>query len=180
MSVKFGLIAQADNPFWYLCAGAKGDLRRLTPFCFFVYSDEDTDVKSLVSSWLKSQSEERRSQLATWIEDSFYSALKWVLSKDDQIVTTSLVGLVLNGLSHLRSATCKEEFACALVRSLGSNLSEATMGELMKEVRWTKYVKLFQWLSCWRFFAPQTQIRRSGCGLNAPDNFFTYNFNANL
>ena len=57
-----------------------------------------------------------------------------MLEKDDQIVETSLVGLVLNGLSHLQGVGCKEEFACALIRGLGANLPEALRTELAKKV----------------------------------------------
>ena len=42
-------------------------------------SDEDTDVKSIVESWLKKQDESDRSSLADWIKDYFYKALEWVL-----------------------------------------------------------------------------------------------------
>jgi dynein heavy chain 2 len=42
-------------------------------------SDEDTDVKALVSSWLSKQEERARDMLSGWIEDSFYKALEWVL-----------------------------------------------------------------------------------------------------
>ena len=44
-----------------------------------VFSDEDTDVKALVTSWLKRQDEKSRELLSGWIEDHFYSALELVL-----------------------------------------------------------------------------------------------------
>ena len=43
------------------------------------YSDEDTDVKALVTSWLSKQEERARDMLTGWIEDAFYKALEWVL-----------------------------------------------------------------------------------------------------
>ena len=42
-------------------------------------SDEDTDVKALVSSWLKKQDESNRDILSGFIEEFFYKALEWVL-----------------------------------------------------------------------------------------------------
>ncbi len=43
------------------------------------YSDEDTDVKALVTSWLNKHEEKEREMLTGWIEDYFYKALEWVL-----------------------------------------------------------------------------------------------------
>eukprot|EP00117_Sycon_ciliatum_P036543 scpid1236/ scgid27488/ Cytoplasmic dynein 2 heavy chain 1; Dynein heavy chain isotype 1B len=97
-------------------------------------SNEDTDVKALVSSWLKSQPTDERSRLEGWLEDYFHRALKYVLEKENLVVQTSLVGLVLNGLSQLKGVTTKEGFACALFRGLGANLPDSIRAELAKEV----------------------------------------------
>ena len=51
----------------------------LSFLCVRVFSDEDTDVKALVTSWLKRQDEKSRELLSGWIEDHFYSALELVL-----------------------------------------------------------------------------------------------------
>ncbi len=45
------------------------------------YSDEDTDVKALVNSWLSKQDPAARDSLAEWIGDHFYKALEWVLKQ---------------------------------------------------------------------------------------------------
>lgn len=97
-------------------------------------SDEDTELKSLVQSWLSKQPEETRSNLHSWIEDYFYQALEWVMKQGDFVVDTSLVGVVMNGLSHLGGAECKADFAIKLIRGLGGNLSDGTRANFAKEV----------------------------------------------
>ncbi|XP_072706738.1 cytoplasmic dynein 2 heavy chain 1 isoform X3 [Ciconia boyciana] len=44
-------------------------------------SDEDTDLNSLIKSWLRSQPEECRYHLENWIGDYFEKALNWVVKK---------------------------------------------------------------------------------------------------
>ncbi|PKU41804.1 cytoplasmic dynein 2 heavy chain 1 [Limosa lapponica baueri] len=44
-------------------------------------SDEDTDLNSLIKSWLRSQPEECRYNLENWIGDYFERALNWVVKK---------------------------------------------------------------------------------------------------
>ena len=103
-------------------------------------SDEDTDVKAIVKAWLKSSSSS--STLEGWIEDYFYQALDWVLKTGESIVESTLVGLVMNGLSHLVGVSSKGEFSCSLVRGLGGNLTTATRTEFAKQVRTLFFVKL--------------------------------------
>ena len=55
------------------------------------------------------------------------------------VVDTTLVGMTMNGLSHLVGVSCRAEFACALVRGLGGNLQEAARERFAKEVfHWCK------------------------------------------
>ena len=49
------------------------------------FSDEDTDVKALVSSWLSSQPDSEQQILSGWIEDYFYKAVEWVLKRVNTI-----------------------------------------------------------------------------------------------
>lgn len=100
----------------------------------FPFSDEDTDVKALVKSWLQSQPEEDRRMLETFLEDHFYKALDWVLKQNEFVVETSLVGVVMNGLSHMHGVKVKAEFACCLIRGLGANLSSSAKTAFAKEV----------------------------------------------
>ena len=97
-------------------------------------SDEDTDVKAIVDSWLQNESEDTRSQTETLINQYFYSAFEWLMNKNDFIVATSLVGNVLNGLSHLHGIREKGHFAVGLIRGLGGNLHQSTLSEFSKYV----------------------------------------------
>ncbi|XP_052360063.1 cytoplasmic dynein 2 heavy chain 1 isoform X2 [Oncorhynchus keta] len=97
-------------------------------------SDEDTDVSALVKSWLKGQPDECRSNLENWMGDFFHRGLDWVLKQNDLVVETSLVGTVLNGLSHLSGVTERGQFVVSLIRGLGGNLNLKSRQDFAKEV----------------------------------------------
>ncbi|KAM6946318.1 LOW QUALITY PROTEIN: cytoplasmic dynein 2 heavy chain 1 [Aplochiton taeniatus] len=97
-------------------------------------SDEDTEVSALVKSWLRGQPEGCSSSLESWLGDYFQRALDWVLKQNDFVVETSLVGTVLNGLSHLSGVTERGQFVVGLIRGLGGNLNLKTRQDLAKEV----------------------------------------------
>ncbi|KAB7504442.1 Cytoplasmic dynein 2 heavy chain 1 [Armadillidium nasatum] len=97
-------------------------------------SDEDTDIRAVVLSWLKTQSEEGKKYLEPYIDQYFFKALNWVLSAGESHVDTSLVGWVWNGLSHLSNITSKTHFALGLIRGLGGNLPEAQLVEFAQNV----------------------------------------------
>ncbi|CAH1776602.1 unnamed protein product [Owenia fusiformis] len=102
-------------------------------------SDEDTDVKALVTSWLTGQTEADQQQLGGWIEDHFYRALEWVLKQNDLVIESSLIGVVMNGLSHLKGVQDKAQFAVAIIKGLGGNLNEASRENFAKEIfSWTR------------------------------------------
>ena len=99
------------------------------------HSDEETDIKALVNSWLKGLSQTvASSHLEGWMEDYFYKSLDWVINANDFVVDTTLVGVALNGLSHLPHVTNKAQFACALVKGLGGNLGEQSRLNFAKMV----------------------------------------------
>ena len=103
--------------------------------CLFTFrSEEDTDIKALVRSWLQNQSEEERRVLERWLEDYFYKALDWVYKQNDLVVETTRVGLVMNGLSHMHGVRVKQQFVCSLIRGLGANLSASSQASFAKEV----------------------------------------------
>ncbi|XP_041920571.1 cytoplasmic dynein 2 heavy chain 1 [Alosa sapidissima] len=97
-------------------------------------SDEDTDVNSLVKSWLKTQPDECRCNLENWLGDYFTRGLDWVLKQNDFVVETSLVGTVMNGLSHLSGVRERGQFVVSLIRGLGGNLNLKSRQEFAKEV----------------------------------------------
>ncbi|PNI44695.1 DYNC2H1 isoform 3 [Pan troglodytes] len=97
-------------------------------------SDEETDLNSLIKSWLRNQPAEYRNNLENWIGDYFEKALQWVLKQNDYVVETSLVGTVMNGLSHLHGCRDHDEFIINLIRGLGGNLNMKSRLEFTKEV----------------------------------------------
>lgn len=99
-------------------------------------SDEDLDVGRLIERWLSTFPQERRMSMSSWIDELFYKTLTYVL-RCEQVVETTLVGTVMNGLSQIRLATTRQEFICGLIRGLGGNLSPSTRTAMAKEV--------FQW-----------------------------------
>lgn len=54
--------------------------------------------------------------------------------QSDFVVETSLIGVVLNGLSHLSHVRNKSHFAMCLIRGLGGNLNEGARENFAKEV----------------------------------------------
>ncbi|XP_047450013.1 cytoplasmic dynein 2 heavy chain 1 isoform X3 [Mugil cephalus] len=97
-------------------------------------SDEDIDVGALVKSWLRGQPEECRSNLENWLGDYFQRALDWALKQNDFVVETTLVGTVLNCLSHLSAVTERGQFIIGLLRGMGGNLNIKTRQEFAKEL----------------------------------------------
>ncbi|KAF5921105.1 hypothetical protein HPG69_018505 [Diceros bicornis minor] len=97
-------------------------------------SDEETDLNSLIKSWLRNQPPKYRNNLETWIGDYFEKALQWVLKQNDYVVETSLVGTVMNGLSHLHGCKYHDQFIINLIRGLSGNLNMKSRLEFTKEV----------------------------------------------
>ncbi|KAG8452968.1 hypothetical protein GDO86_004684 [Hymenochirus boettgeri] len=97
-------------------------------------SDENTDLQSLIRSWLRGQPEHIRPNLENWIGDYFEKALNWVLKQNDFVVETSLVGTVMNGLSHLHGCNDRSQFIVSLIHGLGGNLNMKSRNEFAKEV----------------------------------------------
>ncbi len=99
-----------------------------------LFSDEDTDVKAVVQSWLAKEPEDTRSSTEQYINDYFFEAYSWIIKQNDFVVETTLIGTVLNGLSHLHGVHDKSLFALGLIRGLGGNLSEKTKEAFAREV----------------------------------------------
>ena len=99
-------------------------------------SDEDVDVRRLITTWLSQRPETAQLNLQTWIKDYFYRGLDWVLRDGTSqcVVETTLVGTVTTGLSHLVSCTTLPEFLVGMVRGLGGNLNTETRVRFAKEL----------------------------------------------
>ncbi len=96
-------------------------------------SDEDLEVRRIVTRWLSSIPSERASSMSSWIDELFYKALEFVL-RCDYVVDTTLVGTVMNGLSQIQDCNSRTEFICGIIRGLGGNLSLPQRTALAKEV----------------------------------------------
>jgi len=108
-------------------------LIKIIIFSFFS-SDEDTDVQAVVKSWLSKESPETRSLTEQLINEYFFSAFNWIIKQGDFVVETTLIGTVLNGLSHLHGIHDKALFTLGLIRGLGGNLNEKTKEAFAREV----------------------------------------------
>ncbi|CAD5120552.1 DgyrCDS9119 [Dimorphilus gyrociliatus] len=99
-------------------------------------SDEDTDVRAVVSFWLKKQPQEKRADFQKWIDQLFFKSLDWILknARFDLIVEMTLVGIVLSGLSHLHYAENSPQFAVCLIKGFGSNLPVTIRETFAKEI----------------------------------------------
>jgi hypothetical protein len=95
---------------------------------------QDTNIAGLVSAWTARQPEETQDPLKRLLEEMFFKAVDWCTKANDAVIETSLVGLVLNGLSHLAGATNRLQFGVGLVRGLGGNLNPGTRETFAKEV----------------------------------------------
>ncbi|KAJ3088912.1 Cytoplasmic dynein 2 heavy chain 1 [Quaeritorhiza haematococci] len=85
-------------------------------------SDETLDAPSLVKGWLSRQAEGVRQKISGWIQDYFFKGIEWIVQNGEQIVDVSRVGLVLNGLSHLKDCDSRVSFIYGLIRGMGANL----------------------------------------------------------
>ena len=97
-------------------------------------SDEDTDVKAVIQSWLAKEPDETRSSTEQYINDYFFQAFDWIIKQNDFVVETTLIGTVLNGLSQLHGVCEKSLYALGLIRGLGGNLNEKTKEAFAREV----------------------------------------------
>ena len=97
-------------------------------------SDEDTNITGLVNSWILRQDEDTRENIERMIADMFYKAVDWCVKANDMVIETTLVGLVLNGLSHLENASNRLEFSVGLLKGLGGNLNVGSRNNLAQEI----------------------------------------------
>ena len=69
-------------------------------------SDEDTDVKNIVNSWISKYSskadENEINTMKQCMDEIFFPAIDYCVRSGDLLVDTSLVGCVLNGLVKIQ------------------------------------------------------------------------------
>ena len=82
-----------------ICSNVIGLLWLVVSLC----SWEVVEYKALIKFWLQSHTPwtEPPPSFESWISDYFYATLKWVLSARNQVVDTTVTGLVGNDLTHL-------------------------------------------------------------------------------
>lgn len=101
-------------------------------------SDEDADIKGIVSTWLAEEAPESRQMLAQLIEDFFYDGLKWILQREGQI-SLPTVSIVKNALSLMCGVKSVSQLAIAIIRGMGGHLSIQQAVEFAKDVfSWTQ------------------------------------------
>ena len=96
-------------------------------------SDEDVDVARLITCWILERPEERRADMKAWVDELFHKALRRALS-EEFVVETTMVGTVMNGLSHIAGAASRGEFVLGLCRGLGGNLLPSARTQFAKDV----------------------------------------------
>ena len=74
---------------------------------------ESSDVKCIVSCWIRRQPEADQMKLQGWIDDYFFKALEWVLTHgaDHIAIETTKAGVVHGALSHMVGVKSKAAFA---------------------------------------------------------------------
>lgn len=97
-------------------------------------SEENTDIRSLVTAWIRKQPQDMHGSFTKWMDKLFYKALEWNMESGEFVVASTKVGLVSTALTHLSGVTCKGEFVCGLIRGMGSNLPINKRVALAQEV----------------------------------------------
>lgn len=102
-------------------------------------SDEDMDIKRIVQKWFRTlesndDKEINVSNLQLWIDELFYAAFDLVWHKYEHVVTTTAVGTLMNGLSHVAHSPNRSAFVCNLIRGLGANVDLGARSAFAKEL----------------------------------------------
>jgi dynein heavy chain 2 len=109
-------------------------------------SEEDVDIKPLVTSWIRKQPDDLQGKLESLFDEIFYRALDWVYKGGANSgqrpfnIETTRMGMVQNVLGHMRPSggdegpqqVSKAQFLLAVCRGLGGNLSEDDRTELTR------------------------------------------------
>jgi dynein heavy chain 2, cytosolic len=98
-------------------------------------SEEDVDIRRLITSWLKKQSADDSMKMERWVEEILMPGLEWaLLNNEEMVVKTTKVGVVISALSMLSGIKNKIEFVYAVIRGIGSNFKAEYRNRLANEV----------------------------------------------
>ncbi|CAB3367864.1 Hypothetical predicted protein [Cloeon dipterum] len=88
-------------------------------------SEDDVDLKHLVAVW-KRQKLVENEPISDWLDDFFFKAVDWIRENSEFVVAWSTIGMVRTGLSQMIGIKSKSHFTVALIKGLGSNLTETS------------------------------------------------------
>ena len=98
-------------------------------------SEEDVDIRRLITSWLKKHSDEEISRIERWVDEILIPGIEWaLLNINDMVVETTKVGVVISALSMLNNIKSKLEFVYAVIRGVGSNFKPDLRVQFAKEM----------------------------------------------
>ena len=96
---------------------------------------EDINIKSLITRWVKRQSESVQPKLEQFIEEYFYKGFEITVQFEDLLaVNTTRVGVIMNALSGMHSVASKGEFLEALIKGFASNFPPAARITVCEEL----------------------------------------------
>jgi dynein heavy chain 2 len=100
------------------------------------------DTQTIVKNWLRRQEGESK-ELKKLVDEFFYPCLIWIDQNSTNVVDTTRMGTVSNGLSLLSGSKSKPEFICNLIKGFGSNMPFEARTAFASEVfKWAKLVPL--------------------------------------
>mmetsp|Transcript_20380 Transcript_20380/g.17683 ORF Transcript_20380/g.17683 Transcript_20380/m.17683 type:complete len:432 (-) Transcript_20380:261-1556(-) len=98
-------------------------------------NQEDINFKSLITRWVKKQSDDVQNKLEDLIENYFYRALDTVIDNEENLaVQTTRVGTIMNALSMMQHVKSKGEFIESLVKGLGANFPPNSRLQVVEEI----------------------------------------------
>ncbi|KAG8224814.1 hypothetical protein J437_LFUL002260 [Ladona fulva] len=127
-----------------LCKASPATISRIG---VILLSEADVEAKVVINSWMKNKSNSRL--LAHLIDDYLYKAVEWVANEGEVAVgkAAQTVALLQSVLVHLEDGVdSKAQFAVALIRGLGSNLSVSSRENFAKQADVEAKVVINSWM----------------------------------
>eukprot|EP01135_Chromosphaera_perkinsii_P005308 Nk52_evm1s338 gene=Nk52_evmTU1s338 len=97
-------------------------------------NEEELEFKTIVKPWLESQPSSNQAALEGLMEDYFYDALNMILNLDRNVIGTTKIGILKNGISHLNQCSNRLEFLAGLIRGLGGGLDVDDRARFAEEI----------------------------------------------